>query len=299
MGEFSATGRWLRRLGLVSVLAVLLSALLSAAAGARTPLPKGFPYAAEIQATIRYDGTYTRDWNASVPCGARADGSEIRVPAHSHLVLHFERTLFFRHITVPVALPSELGKAVARLGLEPEVTTPELVKSDHSVLENEFTATEGENEACHETPVATCFWSLVPLPNSTVTQIFSHDDGAAPAYWTIGVLGNNALTGECPTEEGSKLLSATLENAGGLYPPALLEGFPEVTISRVLGTDFHRLQTHTRSSFQVDVSVPAQGTSNCASASTEAETCTHGVSGRAEIELRRLFLYKSKHAYPR
>lgn len=271
-----------------------------AAAKGRHTLPAGFPYAAEIQATIRYDGTYTRDTAATVPCGSSADGTTITAPVRTHEVVHFERTLFFSHITVPVASPGELGKAAAKLGLEPTVTTPGQIKDDHSSMELEYTSTENENEACRATAPATCNWPLLPVPGTASQSIGTHDDGVVPVYWTISVLGENSTTGDCPVNNGTDQLSAMLEDAGKLYPPSLAEGFPEVTISRSLGGDFHRLQSHPRASFTINIDTPAGGPANCSShLNPEEGSCTNGVTGRAEIELRRLFLYKSKHAYPR
>ena len=296
-----------RRVAAITVAATLglvVAAAMALAGGAvakgRRTLPAGFPYAAEIQATIRYDGTYTRDTAATVPCGTSSDGTTITAPVRTHETVHFDRTLFFSHITVPVASPGELGKAAAKLGLEPTVTTPGRIKDDHSSMELEYTSTENENEACRATPPATCNWPLLPVPDTAMQTIVTHDDGVLPAYWTISVLGENSTTGDCPVNNGTDQLSAMLEDAGNLYPPSLAEGFPDVTISRALGGDFHRLQSHPRVSFTINLSTPAAGPANCSShLNPEEGSCTNGVTGRAEIELRRLFLYKSKKSYPR
>ncbi len=269
-------------------------------AKARSELAAGFKYAAEVQATIRYDGTYTRDTTGTVACGTSAEGATVTAPVRTHETVHFDRTLYFSHITVPVATPDELGKAAAKLGLEPTVTTPGQIKADHSSMELEYTSTEGENEACHATPPATCNWPLLPVPGSAMQAIVSHHNGTVPTYWTISVLGDNSTTGDCPVNDGPDQLSAMLEDAGQLYPPELAEGFPDVTISRGLGGDFHQLRKDPKVKFELNVSVPGAGTHNCSThLDPEAGTCTDGVTGRAEIELRRLFFYKSKQSYAR
>ncbi|MBS1677438.1 MAG: hypothetical protein JST08_08635 [Actinobacteria bacterium] len=283
---------------LVAVVAVAFAG--GAAAKGRSVLPAGFPYAAEVQATIRYDGTYTRDTAGTVACGTSSEGAAVMAPVHTHETAHFERTLFFSHLTVPVAGPGELGAAAAKLGLEPTVTTPGRIKADHSSMELEYTSTEGENEACHATPPATCYWSLLPVPGSATQAIVAHHNGTVPTYWTISVLGDNSTTGECPVNNGPAQLAALLEDAGRLYPPELAEGFPDVTISRGLGGDFHRLRKDPKVTFELDVSTPAGTTHNCSThLNPEEGTCTDAVTGRAEVELRRLSLYKSKKTYPR
>ncbi|MBS1881014.1 MAG: hypothetical protein JST31_15995 [Actinobacteria bacterium] len=282
-----------------AVAAAALAGAAMASKGGGT-LPAGFPYAAEIQATIRYDGTYTRDTTSTVACGTSSEGTTVTAPVRTHETVHFDRTLFFRHITVPVATPGELGRAAAKLGLEPTVTTPGQIRNDHSSMELEYTSTEGENEACRPTAPATCFWSLLPVPSSAMQAIVAHHNGVVPAFWTVSVLGANSTTGDCPVNNGPDQLSALLEDAGQLSPPALAEGFPNVTISHGLSSDFHRLKTQPRVRFEVNLDLPASGSSNCSTnLNPEQGTCTNGVTGRAEVELHRLFFYESKKPYRR
>jgi hypothetical protein len=284
------------------LVSVAVLAIASGASGKAhsSKLPVHFPYAAEIQATIRYDGTYTISHSFSQPCST-AEGGVYRVPVNDHDTLHFERTVYFSHITVPVATPGELGKAAAKLGLEPTVTTPGVIKNDHSTIDLEDQGVEGEGEGCHSVSVE-CHWELTPVPSSALEEITTHDDGVMPASWTISVLGYNNPVGpsSCGGSTGTETLSALLEDAGKLYPEELLQTFPEITISRALGGDFHRLQKHETSDFEVAVNMPESGTSNCSThLEEEVETCTHSVTGRAEVELHRRFLYFSKHTYDR
>ncbi|HVO55211.1 MAG TPA: hypothetical protein VMT37_12445 [Solirubrobacterales bacterium] len=271
----------------------------SAAARPARRLQKGFPYAAEIQAEIQYDGTYEVNRRSFQPCSS---GEEVvRVPISERHQVHIERTVFFRHITVPVATPGELGKAAAKLGLQPTVTTPGRIKNDHSSmdLEDELVVPNPESEGCHQAPV-NCHWELAPLPSGAFQEIAAHDHGFLPVFWSISVLGSNTtIEEECPVTNGSSELAAQLTESGKLYPKGL-ENFPEVTISRPLASDFHRLQHQKSVEFQVSLDTPQSGTANCATHfSEEEETCTHGVSGTAYVKLKRLFLYKSKQSYPR
>lgn len=299
--------RWSRAAGIaaIAVLAVIAFALpgaapAGAAAKGRDKLPAGFPYAAEIQATINYDATYTRDTTATVSCGTSAEGATVTAPVRTHETVHIDRTLYFSHITVPVATPRELGKAAGRLGLEPTVTTRGVIKNDHSSMELEYTSTEGENEACRPTAPATCYWSLLPVPGSTTQAIVAQNKGTRPTDWLVSVLGDNSTTGDCAVNDGPHQLAALLANARHLYPPALAEGFPDVVISRGLSGDFRRLRDDPREQFELNLSVPEGTTANCSThLNPEEGTCADGVTGRAEVKLRRLFLYKSKQSYPR
>ncbi len=275
--------------------------VLAGAAAARPArrLQKGFPYAAEIQAEVQYDGSYELNRRSYQPCSS---GEEVtRVPISERHLVHFERNVFFRHITVPVATPGELGKAAAKLGLNPTVTTPGKIKNDHSSidLQDELVVPNPESEGCHNAPVS-CHWELAPLPGGAFQEIVAHDHGFLPVFWTINVLGANApIEEECPITNASAELSAQLTESGKLYPKGL-ENFPEVVISRPLGGDFHRLQSHKTVEFQVNLDTPQSGPASCSTHfSEEEETCTHQVTGTAYVKLRRLFLYKSKQSYPR
>jgi hypothetical protein len=62
----------MRRVPALFALLLVLGGAGAAEAGAAPfgegTLPKGFPYAAEISATISYDGTYHRASSTDVPC---------------------------------------------------------------------------------------------------------------------------------------------------------------------------------------------------------------------------------------
>ncbi len=284
------------------VLSIAVAALLAvagiAAAKGTSNLPAGFPYAAEIQATIEYDGTYSYETRGYERCGVSQDGSEIIIPGTDYGTLHIQRTLRFSHITVPVATKKELGAATAHLAVKPTVTTKGRIEDDHSAMDYDYTVAVGENEECH--PVSgSCHWEVTPLPSSTLETIVAQDNGFLPRSWTISVLGANATDGECPVATGPDQLSAMLEEASTLYPADLDENFPEVTISSAVGQEFHRLQRAENVNFKVDLATPSSGSADCPLTSEETETCTHGVTGTAKVRLRRLFLYESKHAYPR
>jgi len=288
----------MRTFAVIAIAAVaLLLAAGSATARHSSTLPKEFPYAAEIQATIEYDGTYTYATTGFERCGVTADGHDINMPGSSRQTLHFQRTLRFSHITVPVASAKELGAAVGRLAVKPTVTDKGRIEDDHSTMDIAYTVAEGENENCHAVS-GSCHWELIPLPSSTIETVVAHDNGFIPVSWGISVLGVNTPDGSCPVADGTGQLSALLEEAGHLYPEPD-ENFPEVTISSVVGQEFHRLQHAESVQFKVDLNTPDSGSTECPSASEEVETCTNGVTGTATVKLHRLFLYKTKKAYPR
>lgn len=283
----------------LTLAAVALLALAGTAAGARSGrLPKGFPYGAEIQATIEYDGTYSLARRSTQPCGT--GGGEVRkIPLHENQSIHFDRTLYFSHITVPVATPNELGTAAAKLGLKPTVTSPGKIKNDRSSMdvEDELAVPNTESEGCVTMPV-NCHWDMAPVPSSILQELNTHDHGFLPVSWSISVLGSNStIAEECPVTNGADELTVLLHEAARLYPSGLVN-FPEVTISRALGGDFHRLQRSKVVEFNLNLNTPATGTGDCATRVSEEESCSDSVTGTAHVKLRRLALYESKRAYP-
>lgn len=269
------------------------------AAARRSRLPQGFRYAAEIQAKINYDGTYTINQTGFQRCPT-GEG-ETKVHTSESTTLHIERTATFSHITVPVATEAELGKSVSRLGLEPTITTPGKISQDYSSLDvnDSLVVPNPEGEGCRTEPVV-CHWDLRAVPGSGIEEITAHDFGDVVTSWNINLLGANTASGPpCAVGDGTSALTAALANSKKLYPDGLTN-FPEVVISRALGNDFHELLHRPRVTLNPVIDTPTSGTSNCAThLNEEEETCTHAVTGRADVELHRLFFYKTKQAYPR
>ena len=218
----------MRLWGSLTVAAVVAMLALSGSAvgkGSRT-LPRGFPYAAEIQATIRYDGTFSIRETGYTPC-SNSEGEMVKVPQGSHTTLHFKRTLFFRHITVPVATPAELGGAASKLVVKPTITTHGEIKNDASAIIDESTAVKGEGgagEPCHGVQ-ENCNWALVPEPRTPYQELVVNDVGDEVKAWTLSVLGVNStypldqLNDNCQiADDGDVELSALLESAVGSIP---------------------------------------------------------------------------------
>lgn len=291
--------------GTATVLAVALAAVgivaATATAGAArsSTLPRGFRYAAEIQAKIHYDGTYKIRQTGFQRCST-GEG-ETKVPTREEATLHIDRVATFSHITVPVALPDELGKAGAKLGLQPTITTPGKISQDHSTLdlEDSLAVPDTESEGCRAEAVV-CHWDLSAAPGSGLQEITAHDLGEKLTTWAINVLGVNRATGPpCAVGEGASELTTVLADAKKLYPEGLTN-FPEVVISTALGNHFHQLLDKPRLSFDPVIDMPESGTANCAThLNEEEETCAHSVTGTARIELHRLFFYETKQAYSR
>jgi len=293
--------RW-RALGLGAVVLALsaVGVVAGTAGAARSSiLPKGFRYAAEIQARVNYDGTYKISQTGFQRCST-GEG-ETKVATREEATLHIDRVATFSHITVPVALPDELGKAVGKLGLQPTITTPGKISQDHSTLDVEDTLAvpNPESEGCRSEAVV-CHWDLSAIPNSGIQEITAHDLGEKITSWAINVLGVNSATGPpCAVGSGEDALTAALADSKKLYPQGLTN-FPEVVISRALGNDFHQLLGKSHVSWDPPIDTPTSGTLNCAThLNEEEETCTHSVTGHASVELRRLFFYRTKQAYQR
>jgi hypothetical protein len=283
------------------VVAATAGGLIAATAGAAgsAVLPQGFRYAAEIQARINYDGTYNIRQTGFQRCPT-GEG-ETKVVTSEEATLHISRVATFSHITVPVALPDELGKAVGKLGLQPTITTPGKISLDNSTLDinDSLVVPNPEGEGCRAEPVS-CQWDLSAIPNSGLQEITAHDLGEKITSWAINVLGVNHATGPpCAVGSGEDALTTALANSKKLYPNGLTN-FPEVVISRALGNDFHQLLHKVNVSWDPPIDTPTNGASNCAThLSEEEETCSHSVTGHASVELHRLFFYKTKQAYPR
>lgn len=113
---------------------VLLSLVGSETAIAKGRIPKGFAYAAEVRVSVEYDATFTRDATNDDPCGD-ANGNQIHQPIDAHEQEVLDRTILFKHITVPVVPESALGAAAARLALPAIITDPGRVTSEHSTYE--------------------------------------------------------------------------------------------------------------------------------------------------------------------
>jgi hypothetical protein len=271
-----------------------ISVLPAHAVGAGGVIPKGFAYAAEIQATIKYDGTYRRSSETDTPCG---DGvNEVTLAESDTEVLHFDRTVYFSHITVPVVTFSQLGRAAAHLGLSPTVTSPGKFRTDRSTMDLEMTVPIGDpvSEGCH-TQKIDCHWGVQGAPVGSFQTIGSRGNGFLPTSWFIGVLGTNSFIEEdCPIATGAEELDTQLHNADTLFTAIDVGSFPEVAIDPDKLGDFRELDHRTRVSFVQDLS----GGSNTDCSGQEATTkCSQSVIGTARIELHRIAFYRTKRAY--
>jgi hypothetical protein len=286
-----------RQTGLLALLVSLgvgIACLPAHAAAKGGVLPKGFAYAAEIQATINYDGTYHRGSETDVPC---SDGvNEVTLASTETDTLHFDRTVYFSHITVPVVKLGELGKAAARLGLSPTATSPGKFRSDRSTMDFEANLPDGDpaSEGCHTKPV-NCHWGVQGAPVGSFQTISSRGDGFLPISWFISVLGTNSFIEEdCPIATGTEELDTQLHQADTLYTTIDVGSFPEVAIDRDKLGDFRELRHRTTVSFVQDLS----GGSNTDCRGEEGATrCAQSVTGTARIKLRRIGLYRTKRAY--
>ncbi|MCW2988077.1 MAG: hypothetical protein JWM24_1015 [Solirubrobacterales bacterium] len=275
----------------------LMSLHASAAPFGSGRLPKGFPYAAEIRATIEYDGTYQRNSVTDIPCNNGEN--ETTLNGSEADTLHFKRTIIFSHITVPIAKPRELGASTAKLALSPTITSSGKLRSDRSTMDFKGALAIGDavGEGCHTTNV-TCHWEVQGAPAGVSQQLVSRTNGFLPEAWYINALGTNAfIEEECPVATGGEELDTQLHQAATLYLQTDDEpGFPEVAIDPKKLGDFHQLLHRQNLSFTQHI----DGGSNTNCAGEEGtKTCSQSVSGSAKITLHRIAFYRTKHVYLR
>jgi len=280
---------------MLGVLGGLNVGAASAAPFGEGTLPRGFPYAAEISATIHYDGTYRRESQTDVPCNNGEDETTLNETETD--TLHFKRTVFFSHITVPIVKPRELGASVAKLALSPTITSPGKIRSDESTMDYVAALPTGDavSEGCHTANV-TCHWGIQGGPEGVSQTIVSRTNGFLPENWFINALGSNFfIEDDCPVATGTEELTTQLHYADTLYTSIDDEpGFPEVAIDPQKLGDFTALRNHQNVPFVQ----PLTGGSNTNCSGQEGtRTCSQSVSGEAKITLHRIAFYRTKHPY--
>lgn len=284
---------YLVSLAALAFLATAAAVAAVAASAAADVIPKGFPYAAEIQVRVEYDGTYHRESETDIPCN---DGeNEVTLAGTETDDLHIERTVYFRHITVPVVKRGELGPAFGFLEVEPTVTTPGEFRDDRSTMDVKAAVLGDPATGCHTTEIP-CHWNVQAAPRSGLQMFEWRGGGFLPISWDISILGTNFFTEEgCATGTGgAEELDTMLHRAGTLYTTLDLGNFPEVAIDRNQLGDFRELVHRRQVSF---VQRLPSGLNTLCAGEEGTKTCTQGVSGRAKIFIKRLFLYRTKKEY--
>jgi hypothetical protein len=268
-------------------LAVLCVAAAGASAApaalAKGRIPQHFAYAAEVRVTVTYDATFTRDSVFDEPCGdANGDTIDQQYPAHEQE--HLDRTIVFRHITVPVVAPSELGKAAKRLALKPTITDPGTVQSDGSTydLSGDLISDDG----CPGTTTHyDCPGTVTNLPK-IASLLISGGDGFDAELYEIPVAGDEVADPlSCDALEENDIPTMLGIDAKQAHP-----GWGAVVLHSGLNPRLYALRTKP----EVTWSVPVNGADPC---DGDAVSCTQTVTGSAHIAIQRLFRYFTRHSY--
>lgn len=262
----------------------LLSLWVAAAASAHGRLPKGTAYAAEIRVTVTYDGIFAKTANFHTDC-TDADGNDVQQGITETQREHIDRTVRFRHITVPVVPAFRLGKAARRLALKPAITDPGHVSADFSSYR--ITGTQADDSTCPQTLTNYICDGNIENPGPILGTMASGEDGFAPEIFDIPVFSNEVgAPAGCAATGESDVATDLGTTAAQAYP-----AWQEVRLQGLLSSRFYALRTR----HEVDFTVPVGPAAPCSDSS--ADSCTQSATGSAHVKLQRLFLYRTKRSY--
>jgi hypothetical protein len=265
----------------------LLVALWGAsAAGAGGRIPKHFAYAAEIRVTLYvHYAKFSREETYKTVC---TDGNGVNhtLTKSANEADDIGRTVVFKHITVPIVSPSQLGKAAARLALHPTVTDPGRVTSDHSTyqLSGKYEIDTG------------CPGSLVPYDcrgtlhdqGGLSSEMLSTVDGFRPDYFYLGYLGvEQARPDSC--SDGEEQIADMIGIDAG---QASKGTWGHITLSGPFSKHDFYVLAHRR-----DYQFAENLSHNAPCPRTGQSSCTQSVEGTAEVKLHVLFYYYTKRSY--
>ncbi len=247
-------------------------------------IPKHFAYAAEIRVIVGYDATFTQDASNDDPCGD-ADGNTVDQQTTSHEQEHLDRTILYKHITVPVVPESALGAAARRLALKPTITDPGTVQSDGSTYD--LSGTLIGQDSCPGTKTRYDCPGTITNPTKLDSVLISAGDGFTPEDYELPVFSNqiaDPLT--C-----APISETDIANQLGIDASQAHPGWAEVILHTGLTPRFYALRTKP----QVSWSVPVSGAEPCPD--NGATSCRQTVTGQAHITMKKLFLYFTKGSY--
>jgi hypothetical protein len=283
-GWVLATRRTIVWVSASAAVAVLLSLVGAGTAFGKGRLSKGFPYAAEISATVTYDATFTQDAVDDDPCGD-ADGNTVDQQVTSHEQEHLDRTVQFKHITVPVVPEWTLGAAARRLALKPTITDPGTVRSDGSTYD--LSGNLIGQDTCPGTKTPYDCPGTITNVGQLDSVLISGGEGFDPEIDEIPIFsGQIADPVTCPPIDDNEIPTLLGIDAAQAHP-----GWASVILHTGLSPRFYALRTKP----QLAWSVPVNGAAPCPDSGQLS--CTQTVTGVAHIAIKRLFLYRTKRSY--
>ena len=276
--------RWTFGAGGCTAAVVALSLVGSGTAIAKGIIPKHFAYAAEVRVSVEYDATFTRQASNDDPCGD-ANGNTLHQPIDANEQEVLDRTILFKHITVPVVPESALGKAAAKLALPAIITDPGRVTSEHStyVLSGDTLS----QDTCPGTKAQYHCAGTIYNPTGIYSVLSSSADGFHATDFAIPVFSDQfakpATCGAISADDIPTLLGIDASQAH--------DGWAEVQLHSIMNPRFYYLRNHT----QVAWTVPVEGAKSCGG--NGQLSCMQSVTGHATITIKRLLLHYTHNSY--
>lgn len=247
-------------------------------------IPKGFAYAAEVSVSVEYDAVFTQDAVNDEPCGDAA-GNTIDQHYDSHEQEDLDRTIQFKHITVPVVPAGILGAAAPRLALKPTITDPGTVHSDFTTYD--LSGTLIGQDSCPGTTTDYDCPGTIFNPGKIYSVLISRQDGYDAETFELPVFSGQIADPLTCGATGAN----DIANMLGIAASAAHPGWAGVILHSNLNPRLYALRTKA----QVGWTVPVEGATPCAG--NGQVSCTQTVSGHATVTIKRLFLYRTKRSY--
>ncbi len=247
-------------------------------------VPKGFVYAAEVSVSVEYDATFTQDAVNDEPCGDAA-GNTIDQHYTSHEQEDLDRTVQFKHITVPVVPAWTLGAAARRLALKPTITDPGTVHPDRTTYD--LSGTLIGQDSCPGTTTEYDCPGTIFNPGKIASVLISREDGYDAETYELPVFSEQVADPATCGATGANDIANMLGIAASQAHP----GWAEVILHTNVNPHLYELRTKAR----VGWTVPVDGAARCAG--NGQVSCTQTVSGHATVTIKRLFVYRTKRSY--
>jgi hypothetical protein len=270
-----------------SACAAVSALLLLGGAGtamAKGRVAKGFAYAAEVSVSVEYDATFTQDAVNDEPCGD-ANGNTIHQHYTSHEEEDLDRTVQFKHITVPVVPAWKLGAAAGRLALKPTITDAGTVHQDHTTYD--LSGTLIGQDSCPATTTEYDCPGTIFNPGKIDSVLISRQDGFDAEVFELPVFSGQIADPLTCGANGANDIANLLGIAASEAHP----GWAEVILHSNINPHLYELRRKAR----VGWTVPVDGATPCSG--NGQVSCTQTVSGHATVTIKRRFLYRTKRSY--
>jgi hypothetical protein len=241
-------------------------------------------YAAEVSVSVEYDATFSQDAVFDEPCGD-ANGNTIHQHYTEHEQEDLDRTVLFKHITVPVVPAWKLGAAARQLALKPTITDPGAVHPDRTTYDLSGTLV-GQDSCPASTTEYDCA-GTISNPGKILSVLISREDGFDAEAFELPVFSEQVAD---PTGCGATGVT-DIASMLGIAASRAHPGWGEVVLHSNLDPRHYELRTNAR----VGWTVPVDGAASCSGNGTVS--CSQTVSGDATVTIKRLFLYRTERSY--